>query len=298
MLERMIGSPQPALLASMEAVAARLAGTTCAALFRDPAQWVGQLRGAARVIGCRTLMVGRSPWIAAEALGRSVNWEGEPTGTGGQQAPVRGESERWLALLATLERLTADPARGAVVAVLPGPGVVGRAFGSEPDAAFLGMLKPALLPLVEEICRRRPDLLLIEEADAFDDAVPGTAYRRLFGTLRNLARYYNVALGIGASTDGSPVTEALSALQPDVLLPGAASSGALPELKDLARCAGALQLVGVTVDLSDPVRTRDRVEEARRTLTAGRWCVYSAAELGRDVDLGGIRALVAALETR
>ncbi len=298
MLERMVSSRQPTLLVSMEAVAARLAGTTRAELFTDPAQWVAQLHSAARAIGCRAFVVGRTAWIAAEALGRTIDWEREPPASSGEGAPIRGDSERWLALLATLERLVADPARGPVAAVLPGPGLIARAFRTVPDAAFLEVLKPALVPLFEEICRRRPDVLLIEEADALEAQGPGGAYRRLFATLRNLSRYYNVALGIGAAMSSPAAIEALTSLRPDVLLPGADASGALPELEALTGCADSLQLIGVAVDLNDPARTRDRVAQARRMLTAGRWCVYSAAELGPEIDLAGTRALVASLETQ
>ncbi|PKN31283.1 MAG: hypothetical protein CVU63_24740, partial [Deltaproteobacteria bacterium HGW-Deltaproteobacteria-20] len=58
-------------------------------------------------------------------------------------------------------------------------------------------LKTRLVALMEKLCASRPALVLVDERDS--SALAGTDARRLFGTLKNVADYYGVALGLRLS---------------------------------------------------------------------------------------------------
>jgi len=295
-LERLIEAAQPPLLAQAEAIAGRLAGMTQAALYADAAHWATQLRAANRVLGCRTALLGAVPCVVAEALGSTVDWERELVGA----APAtleRRASTRWTALLGTLERLVADRGGSAVVAALPGPAALAHSIGLQLTDTVTAQLKPALVTLVEDICRLRPDLLLLREDVALGPAGLPPTYRRLFGTVRNIARYFDVPLGLAVGTADAALLDALVRLQPDAVLLTIDAAGTLPGLDAVVRISATVPLVGVPVALTDPEGSRARVREARERLMIGRWCVCTAAELPANIDLGAARALLAELET-
>jgi hypothetical protein len=297
-LERLIEAAQPPLLAQAEAIAGRLAGMTRAALYADAAQWATQLRAANRVLGCRTALLGAAPCVVAEALGSTVDWERELVGPAPAPATlVRRASTRWTALLGTLERLVADRGGSAVVAALPGPAALAHSIGLQLTDTVAAQLKPALVTLAEDICRLRPDLLLLREDVALAPGELPPAYRRLFGTVRNIARYFDVPLGLAVGTTDAASLDAVARLQPDVVLLTIDAAGTLPGLDAVARISATVPLVGVPVALTDPEGSRARVHRARERLTIGRWCVCTAAELPANIDLGAVRALLNELET-
>jgi hypothetical protein len=289
-LERIVSSRRPALLAQVETIAARLGGTSRSELYRDSTQWVSQLQSACRVLGYRTFLLGSAAVLAAEALGATVDWQREEILSPPPQGPIEASpTTRWSAYLASLAHLTADRRHEAVVAVLPGPQRLAALFGIS-VGGFPVRVKAALVVLVEQICQRRPDLLLLDEEDASGTDDP--TYGRLFATLRNVARHFDVGIGVTAATCDAQRINALAQLRPDALLLGASRDGRLPGVDRAAQCSGSVELIGVGIDLLDAATVRERIGQAGRELAQGRWCLYAARELTADVELAPIRELV------
>jgi len=293
-LERLLSSPNPPLLAHLEGLAARLAGTARGALYGDSSLWAMQVRNAGQVIGCRTGMLGCTPLLAAEALGSCIEWEGGRVLTGPSPPVVRRHpTAYWTSLLGALEQLTADPARGPVVARLPGPALLAHLWGVACDESFLAALKPEFMSLVVGLCQRRPDLLIIQEHPAEQSAQLSLAHRRLLITVRNVARHYDVSLGIGVGSAGSAATEAYARTQPEALLLDASRD--LPSPETIRSWLASVRLVGVAIELTDTSGALHRVEEARRALPRGRWLACTASELPTTAELANVRELVSEL---
>lgn len=178
----------PAFLPLVERLAPRLLGTSYAAMAGDPAAWAAGVEQSARLMGADAVAVGCDRDIALQAL---------------RQAPEAPETEpRMAALIEALHRLVAtQQARLGCVAGIAGPAVCAAALApgrAERDA--LAAVKPGLGRLVEELAKRRPDLLL------FLDEVPpepSPELRRIYATLRKVAAYYGVATGVYGAGDGA-----------------------------------------------------------------------------------------------
>lgn len=295
-LERLIEGAAPRLLAFAEPLAARLAGLPLSALYEDAGQWTTQVRAASRLLGLKTAAFGGSPCIALEAAGADVDWTTFETrrASAMQAKPSLQPSVRWTAFVAALERSLADRAGFAVVAAIPGPARMSSVLSGSFDDAALGQLKEVLVQLADAVCRTRPDLLLLDEGDGLRASAPPAAYRRSFATIRNVARYFDVPLGVAVSGDLASI-EAAIRLQPQALIVAAKADGSLPPPSELAQWADAVELIGVPVNLHDSVDARARLAAARRDLPPGKWLLTSAGELPAQTNIESLRELVAEL---
>jgi hypothetical protein len=296
-LERIVSLPRRVLLASAETIASRLAGVTRSRLFLDPAQWVREVLNAHRALGCRTVLLGSAACIAAEAFGSTVDWEQERIVSPPPPGLIRvHESGRWNSYLESLKRLLSDPRRDGVVALLPEPRRLASRLGIPFEEDFVERGKTALVTLVEDICRCRPDLLLLEGESAFGGTAPSGSYRRLFGTLRNLGRHFDVPVGIAAAGGHVHDLPALVQLRPDALLLGVDAEGGLPSLDAARQSFASVELIGIGVDLLDSKSAHERARAARELPAEVPWCLYQARELPANVDLAQIRGLVTELQ--
>ncbi len=295
-IERIIGPLQTPLLMPVEAVAARLAGAAPAALYTAAALWAKEVRTAAQVFGCRTALIGGVPWVAAEALGGVVDWQREtvllPSGS-----PTYARTARWTAFLEALEQLLADRMAGPVVALVPGGALLVRSLSMDHGDSALTALKLALVKLVEDVGKARPDAIVLVEDTALGPGELSPEYRRLVSTLHNITRYFDVPLGLSVGTADAGKLDALARLRPEALLLTADASGELAEVETVRRLASSVQLVGLPVLLTDPLVASERVQSGRLSLKAGTWCVCSARELPANTELAAVRALVAQMGT-
>lgn len=173
----------PGLLAALEALAADMEGVTAGALASDATLWANALPRAARLVGSPVLVLGGDPAIQARLAGELA----DPAADGA-----------WAVLAEALARL-AETRRGEqdLVLILPGPGRWLAAGLTPAD------VKARLVAHLERLCSSRPALVLLDEADGASLAGPDC--RRLAGTLRNVADYYGVGLGLRLSAAADPV---------------------------------------------------------------------------------------------
>lgn len=296
-LDRLLPADRPVLVAAADALAARLAATDAPTLYADAGQWATQARAVARLLGATAAVAGGTLEVALEATGVDVDWSSRsPAAARPAAAPAFRATPRWTALLGALERLLADRNAGPVVVRIAGPAALARAHSGGADDATLATLKDATVQLAESACRARPDLVLLDEAGAFAGAAPTSGYRKAWSTLRNVARYFDVALGVRVAADPATL-DAVAKLQPDALFAAPQADGSLPPLAALAPYARAGAALGVPVDLTNAADARARVAAARAALPARTWLLTTAGDLPADVDIAPLRELVAELGT-
>lgn len=295
-LEKLVAGAASPLLVFGEPLAARLAGLSPEAMYEDAGQWATQVRAASRLLGVSTAAFGGTPCLALEAAGAEVDWatlQAQRIKDSDSKVSLR-QSVRWTAFIAALERSLADRSGGAVVARIPGPARMASMLLGRLDDAVLGQLKEVLVQLMEAVCQTRPDLLLLDEGDALCAGTLPAGHRRSFATLRNVARYFDVPVGVAVSGDNASL-EAAIRLQPQLLMVNARSDGSLPAPRELASWADAVDLIGVPVNLRDSADTRARLAAARTELARGKWLLTSADELPAHTNIESLRELVAEL---
>lgn len=232
------------VLTFLEALAADMEGVDEAALTADATLWANALPRAARLVGSKALAVG-----------------------GGQfQAALRAALANGTATVAdtfvdTVSRL-AGTQRGErdLAVLLPGPGRL-LAGGAEPND-----VKATLVALMERVCASRPAMVLLDERD--DSVLDGMPCRRLAATLRNVADYYGVALGIRLEAVGDPLAPiaARRTLRLDHLL-------IADPVGEVARCHAAAAAAGWrSLGLGGPPPTAAGAGEA------GLWFALSGAQ--------------------
>jgi len=118
-----------------------------------------------------------------------------------------------------VRRLAAENGR-PVVPVLPGP--VTLATTSDADAA-----KEMLTGIVEAIGEARPALLLFDESTVPASELASMGARKLFNTLRNVASYFDVPLGIVMAIPDEDAADAAVRLKPDVVIAAGTADAAL-----------------------------------------------------------------------
>ncbi|MDO9598934.1 MAG: hypothetical protein Q7J47_14550 [Azoarcus sp.] len=163
----------------LEGLAADMEGVDESAFGTDPTRWANALPRAARLVGARAIVLGTLTPVR-RALAAELGGAGD-AGSGAVLAD-------------TLARL-ADTQRGERDLAVLLPGVATLLDGG--DRAALDALKARLVGLMERLCVSRPALVLVDEDDG--PALSGSDGRRLFGTLKNVADYYGVALGLRLS---------------------------------------------------------------------------------------------------
>lgn len=273
-----------------ERVAARLDGRGFGAFTQDAGAWATGLGSIARLLGCRVAAGG---WwgAAAEAAGATLDDTADPPriGLGGALTTPR-DTPRWRAFTGALDRLAAaDRASQPLVAVLPGPSLLAATVCGDAADAALAAIKDVSVALVDAVCRRRPDVLLLAEGAALAARGVGSPERRAHNTLRNVARYYDVPAGLLLGAHEPGLLAALPKLAPDCVLFTADATGALPSIDALATLPAEIDGIGVPVDLGDAAAAATRHAAARERLAGRRWILNASGELPPEVDLAALR---------
>lgn len=253
------GAPATGLLLPVEALAARVGALSLEAMLSDPANWSSCIAKAGRLLSLDALMLG----FNAEAQ--------DQTEIG----------------LEALNRLTqTERAQYACVACLPGPSAVAQSGQDEAG------VKEQMVARAEAICKVRPDLLLFREAGALGKEPISMGQRKLFNTLKNMASYYNVPVGLYLEDYDSARLPDLGLLKLNFVLLGADQNGQVPDLDALAALADAVQGIGVPLPFDDEANALALASRYQEKL-AGRNTLYTALnEFERDADLEGLRNLI------
>lgn len=195
---------RPVLAPFVECLAARVAGTSYQAMTADAGNWTAALSKTASLLGLDAVVVGADDTLLAEALGATIVWRDGRPELGAPPLALADEPAMQARLKVAIEAASRlfQVSRGAhgCIAAMTGPAtLVSQIYGQAGMADGLSALKPALVSVAEAYCKTRPDILLLLETQARLSA-GDSRLRRTLSAIKNVASYYDVRLGICATS--------------------------------------------------------------------------------------------------
>lgn len=279
-INRQITGPK-ALMTSCEPLAARVGGMDYADMISDPALWGANLAKAGRLLGVDGLVMGFDPDICEQAYRV-------------EQSPLLAQGLS--VALDAFERLSqTEKNYFGCVATMAGP--LGLAATFELEGIDVGDVKQKTVEIAETFCKSRPDILLFREGAALGQAPVGMLQRKTYNTLKNMAAYYSVPLGIFLENYNPENLAGLAKLKVPFIFLGADQQGNLPPLDALKELGQDLDGIGVPLDFTDPDRARAQAESYAMALSGVNFMFTNLQELNRDTDLEATLALVSDLRS-
>jgi hypothetical protein len=231
---------EPAFIPLLTGLAARAGCEGLSEMQGDAATWTSCLMAAATLFDLDAVVAGYRPDLMLQAH-RSA--EGDPL------APPAVQTA-----LETMRRVFHGCAQERVgVAAFSGPLTLAAQIESAADvsaAVECADVKNTLVKIVEAACDARPDLVLLVET-APQPGVLSPAYRRLFQTLRNVASYFDIPLGILLEGYEPEELELYLGLGLDLSLLGRSRAGDYPGLDPAGPAAASAGPWGVVLPLAE-----------------------------------------------
>lgn len=295
-LDSFVHSRRPAVWALAERCAARLAGLPLPQLMLDANRWASEALAVGRLLDGDAVVFGGCDALAAEAAGASVDWSAQRCTPVTAWSAELAVSARWRSLLAAVARVAAQRPAVATFVLLPGPARFSRLVLGRADEQALQAAKPLLTRLLEQVCDTRPTAVLLRKGRSLEVAAsasaPPDALLRIFSTLRNIARHFDVPLGFAVS-DLVPQTRALIAQsRPELALWLGESAGPPPAIEELIEAFAAAEIVGLALDVEADGDMPAQWHGALASLDEDRWFINAHVEVNEAADLVRIRARV------
>lgn len=263
--------PAKALLTMFEPLAARVGNMEYAEMVADPAFWSANLAKTGRLLDMDGLVLGFAPQISIDQESLSV------------------------ALDAFGRLVQTERGYFGCIATMAGP--ISLAKNMLGDGGRVGELKQKTVEIAEAFCKTRPDILLLREGAALGQAKIGMAQRKAYNTLKNMAAYYSVPLGIYLEDYDPDIIADLAKLKVPFLFFGADQAGGLPPFEALTELAQHMDGIGLPLDFNNPVEARAQAENYVRALPDLNILFTSLKELDRNTDLEATLALVSDLRS-
>ena len=296
----MNGEPltRPAFVPLIRGLLARVEGMSMETLTSDPTLWANSLMKTTQLFGLDGLVVGLDATLMAEASGCPVTWkEDRPV-----LMPLQGklneapeQSGRIQHALEAAQRLF-ETCRSEVACLvaLTGPvTLASQLFGSEEGPERTREVKPLLLRVAEAFCATRPDaLFFLEDSPAWTGPTP--AHRRIYGTLKKIASYYDVYSGLYLQGVDSKYLSNFSELNMDLYVIGPAESDPPPSPSALWGLGQGALGVGLGVPLDDVGKAMEVIGEGQRLYrerVGPGFFLTSIGPVTRDADLEAFRTL-------
>lgn len=284
---------------AMEPLAARVGGMSYQSMSSDPAQWSGNLIKAGRLLRVDALVLGFDGTLLAEACGANVQWqEDRPVITGvGVLPPVpEAISGRLETAVEALGRLIQTSRNDfCCIAAMTGPVTLATLLEITDDRA--ADLKQITVEIAQALCHQRPDLLLFREGPAICENDIGMPQRKVFNTLCNVAKYFNIPTAIYIEGYTQKTLTSIDKLKMDFYFFGATADGTIPDPGLFLELAQRVRGIGVALPFNDVTAALGHAELCRKTL-AGKNILYtSPGDLARDTDLDTARAITSGLKS-
>lgn len=226
-----------AVLPRLHSLARSAGGDAWESVASDPSHLVPMMKRLAALFGSDALVFGDSSGLL-------------PLMSGGNGEAVLAGTGRLDAAVEAVNRLADETGAAARVVILPGPIVTASRLGWS-GGDFPESLKEILTAATERFCEARATLVLFDETGAAADILATMPARKIYNTLRNVASYFDVAIGAiieGLDEDNSEVP---AELKLDSLVIAAPSADALPDADTLAAMAEDVRLTGIAVPDKD-----------------------------------------------
>lgn len=247
-----LATEKPALLASGDALAARIGSMALSAMRDDAGSWVANLRKLQQL-----LMLS----------GAIVQQESD-------------NDENPAIALKTLNRLCqTERANMGCIAMMQGP--LSMAGGME----HLDQVKARSVEMAEKLCEARPDLLILKEGALLGQNAIGMPQRKAFNTIKNVASYFDVPLAIHLADYHTDGLNQLGKLKLPYLFLGLDAQGELPDATALADLRFDFQGLGLPLQITDTEGCESRIAQYREAMDDSSWLLMSANELPQDADL-------------
>ncbi|NOZ42939.1 MAG: hypothetical protein GXP02_07240 [Alphaproteobacteria bacterium] len=261
--------PDKALLTMFEPLAARVGAMEYEDMVLAQALWAANLAKTGRLLDMDALVLGFAPEICSE-------------------------QEKFSVALAAFDRLV-QTEQGCFGCIANMTGPLSLAADILGDAARVSDLKQKTVEMVEAFCKTRPDILLFREGAALGQAKIGMVQRKAYNTLKNMATYYSVPLGIYLENYDPAIIPDLAKLKLPFIFFGADQTGGLPPLEALKDLAGNIKGIGAPLDFDNPAESRAQARTYVRALSGLNILFTSLKELDVNTDLEAILALVSDL---
>ncbi|WP_417624234.1 hypothetical protein [Paremcibacter congregatus] len=269
-INRQVGGSK-ALLTLFEPLAARVGSMEYTDMLADPALWSANLAKTGRLLDMDGLMLGLDPEIclkpdafaiAVDAFSRMVQTEQNYFGC---------------------------------IAAMAGPLTLAEKMLGNADQ--VAELKSQTVEMAEAYCKNRPDILILREGRALGGAHIGMPHRKAYNTLKNMAAYYSVPLGIYIEDYHQEVIPDLAKLKLPFVFFGADQEGKAPSIAALKDLAPEVDGIGVPLDFNDPEQARQQAKSYMEELQGVNFLFTNLRELDNSTDLEATLALVSDLRS-
>ena len=230
---------RPPFIPLLGGVVAEVADIPYHEMVSDPTAFSNGLMKAADLLDADGVVVGCDFKLLPEAYGAKVDWQAQPPLLMATSEPLKappGMEGRLVNVIESARRVNQICRdKRASINALTGPLTLAcQLFGPQAGNLRLREVKELLVREVEAFCDTRPDAILLMEGRALADCEIGLAQRRIFKTLKNIAGYFNIPVGLYLQDYGvdGPSPE-LTSLEMDFYIFGTSVQNTLPSLSML-----------------------------------------------------------------
>lgn len=216
---------RPVFIPFIRGLLSRIEDRPMETLTADPALWANSLEKTSRLFGFDGVVAGLDTSLAARACGCRMEWredrpvvlplQGSPDETPDQSLPMQ------LGLEVTKRLFQICQKDMACISALTGPYTLAeQLFGKAPGQNHMDEIKPLIVRITKAYCETRPDVLMFMEGEALTLTGIDVQHRRIYNTLKNIANYYNIPVGLYLQDYRSESIRTVSGLNMDMYIAG------------------------------------------------------------------------------
>jgi len=274
------GGGAPPFIPFGELLAQRVGNVDGATMRQDAQSWCMAVTNTARLLGAGVIAVGFDPELGMDAAKASADQPAThaPFGTFLDAVERLGQTERGWA---------------ATLAAVTGPVALAGALGADDP----GAIKTEATALVEAVCQKRPDLLVLLEGGSLGQADIDNSHRKIFNAIRNVASYFDVPLALYLEDYRAETIAGLERLRVPIIILGPDANGQMPSPDLAAACAENADSVAVPLDFANPDAAMEQARDYAAALKGHSFAFTSCRSIPSDADLAEVRRLSAFLQT-
>jgi hypothetical protein len=291
---------RPAFIPMIRGLLSRVEGKPMETLTTDTTLWTNSLAKTSELFGFDGVVAGVDSSLAAEACGCNVSWEDDRPMILPLQGSINKEpqqSQRMQQALEVTNRLFSICQQNLTcVTALTGPfTLASQLFGTDEGPEHMQDVKPLIVQLTKAFCETKPDVLIFFEGQSLSLAKIDTSHRRIYNTLKNIAAYFDIPVGLYLKDYRSDNISDFSKLNMDLYILGPSLNRNMLRPSDLWHLGKGSLGLGLGLPLND-------IEAAREFMHEGLRLYHDQAEHGlfftsfepvtRNINLENIHALM------
>lgn len=288
-----------AFVPAMEPLAARVGGMSYPSMTNDPAHWSSALTRAGHLLDADALVLGFDDTLLAEACGASLEWcENRPLIATVKELPPVDESisGRLEVAIESLGRLCQSAqADFCCIAAMTGPVTLAKQLDISDDQTV--DLKQITVKITQALCDKRPDLLLFREGPAICAQAIGIPQRKIFNTLCNVAKYFNIPTAIYLEGYTQDILASIDKLKMDFYIFAETADGSIPDPGCFVELAQRVNGIGLALPFDDASEALRHAKLCRKTLAGANMLFTSPGDLSYDTDLDMTRLITTGLRS-